>query len=282
MNFTRFCRPTALVALSLVSMLPGFSSALAAADEKPGSIEDFFAGQGCAIGPGTYDAAIRSGFEPAAIDSLKEKARADEGTVVTGDWLVLSPQACTIRMPKIKSAIRLTDPEVVKATSARDAYAADGELGCFINGEQIYEGASVTRGWSPDIANLEYIRFLGEGLVSGQLAFYSPDPLRTPVGFMITNGECADVPTMTEIRRSHDLLVEHFDTFVREYLKEDCEEGGMAMIEVGDMTRKLGGESRVNAWTFFEVEMIARGAGWWEGMGAKEKGAPRPPMCHYK
>ncbi|SFB10972.1 hypothetical protein SAMN03159496_01919 [Rhizobium sp. NFR07] len=276
MKFTCFCRYITFAAISLLSV-----PALAAAEEKPASIEDFFAGQGCAIGPATYDAAIRAGFEPEAIDRLKEKARADEKTVITGDWLVLSPQACTIRIPKIESAIRLGDPEVVKSTSAKDAYSADGDPGCFLVGS-VYEEVITTRGWFPDIANLEYIRFLAEGIASGTLSFYSPDPLRTPPGVMITSGECADVPSMADVRRSHALLVEHFDTFVRAYLNDDCEKGGMAMIEVGDMTKKLGGESRVNAWTFFEVEMIARGAGWWEGMGAKEKGAPRPPMCHYK
>lgn len=276
MKFICFCRYITFAAISLLSV-----PALAAAEEKPASIEDFFAGQGCAIGPQTYDAAIRAGFEPAAIDRLKENARADKGTLSTGDWLVLSPQACTIRIPKIKSAIRLGDPEVVKSTSAKDARSADGYPGCFLVGS-VYEEVIATRRWFPDIANLEYIRFLAEGIASGTLSFYSPDPLSTPPGVMITSGECADVPSMADVRRSHDLLVEHFDTFVREYLKEDCEDGGMAMMEVGEMTKKLGGESRVNAWTFFEVEMIARGAGWWEGMSARDKGKPRPPMCHYK
>ena len=42
---------------------------------------NFFAGQGCAIGPSTREAAIVTGFKPEAIDEFAETMRADDATI---------------------------------------------------------------------------------------------------------------------------------------------------------------------------------------------------------
>ncbi len=34
-----------------------------------------------------------------------------------------------------------------------------------------------------------------------------------------------------------------------------------------------------NAWLLFEFQVIAMGAGWYEGMTFIERGTPRPPLC---
>ncbi len=40
--------------------------------------------------------------------------------------------------------------------------------------------------------------------------------------------------------------------------------------------------SRVTAWLWFEFEIIAMAAGWYEGIGPKSRGEARPPLCHYR
>ncbi|OIS90526.1 hypothetical protein [Brucella cytisi] len=67
------------------------------------ALVDFFATQGCVIGPSTYALARAEGFEARAIDALVEQAGKDPETVRTVDWLVLSRAACTIRPPLPRS-----------------------------------------------------------------------------------------------------------------------------------------------------------------------------------
>lgn len=79
-------------------------------------------------------------------------------------------------------------------TSAVDAYAEFGDLGCFLDGSELMERLQKTRGWDVHRAHLEYIRLIADNLRTGDLAFYKNDPLSTPVGFQVLTGACADVP----------------------------------------------------------------------------------------
>lgn len=50
---------------------------------------------------------------------------------------------------------------------------------------------------------------------------------------------------------------------------------GMAVDGSGDATPPI------NAWLYFEYDLIAMAAGWREGMSWTSKGNLRPPLCHY-
>lgn len=249
----------------------------------PHDLVSFFANQGCAIGPSTREAAVSAGFTPEAINELTKEARADGATVQTGEWLVLSPLICQLLPPTITSEIRLTDPEVIRAISEIDVYAATGDPGCFLDGSLIYNDVQVTRGWDSDKANIEYLRFLGASFLSGDLAFYSDSPLRTPPGPVVTTGECADIPLMPEIKPNHALMIKHFASLVTtSAAKTLCENGaGALMLEWNNAASDLTDDKVTNAWIGFEIQLIAMGAGWFEGASATNKGTPRPPLCHY-
>lgn len=164
--------------------------------------------QGCAIGPSTIAAAIASRIDPSAIEAFVVTAKSDPKTVKTGRWLVLSSEVCQIRPPAVTSEIRTSDREVIQNLSALDAYAKDGDIGCFLDAQGLTESVKASRNWSTDKANTEYLRFLSASLISGELSFYSPDRLRAPPGMIATSGKCAEIPQMPDIRRSHDLLIE--------------------------------------------------------------------------
>ncbi|WP_407352504.1 hypothetical protein [Luteimonas sp. R10] len=251
---------------------------------QPASLLDFFAGQGCAIGPTTRNAALAVGYEPKAIDALTETARRNPNTVMTGGWLVLPSDVCEIRIPAVANELKLTDPEVRKSISAPDTYAADGDPGCFLDRERLFQELRRTRSWDDDKFNLEYIRLIGGSIASGDMTFYTDNPLRTPVGFQLITGECADVPKISEINRSHAFLIELFDPLVRANAAHIVCESGASLItpEFPGIAQTLSGIEVPNAWLAMEIQMIAMGAGWYEGMSMTNKGTPRPPLCHYE
>ncbi|MEO3999486.1 hypothetical protein [Mesorhizobium sp. CAU 1732] len=257
------------------------SAATAHADDT--QIIDFFAGEGCAIGPTTRALAIEAGFEEEAIEALAQTARADPESVETGDWVVLSAASCKIRPPRVKSELRLDDPEIKSRISAIDLHADEGEPGCFLNADTLYEELMVTRGWLPDKALREHLRLLSENLVTGELAFYTDDSLSTPVGFQLTSGECADVPNMAEIRRSHQVLIENFDRLIRADMENAvCETDGSPSWQALQLFPELTGGESSNAWMAMEMRFILMGSGWIEGITMTNKGMPRPPLCTYE
>ena len=245
---------------------------------------DFFARKGCAIGPSTRAAARQAGLDQAAIDALADKWRDDPETVATGDWLVLPPQACTMTLPVVESALKLTDPDVQAAFSAADAYAGEDSPGCFLDGDKLRETTAVTRGWTADQAMIEYLRLVAQSMASGDLTFYTDSPLLTPYGIHLTTGSCGEVlPYREDARRGHEYLVENFDMIVRRNLqKVTCEYGGSwpAHDEAERLHNELQGISQ-HACLGFEAYLIVLGAGWYEGASLTEKGTPRPPLCHY-
>jgi hypothetical protein len=92
----------------------------------------FMGGQGCTIGADSRAAADRAGFGADQIDALVGTAVANGKAVQQGRYVVLGEDICTIRLPDIKSIYTVASPEIVAITSAIDAYAADGERGCFL------------------------------------------------------------------------------------------------------------------------------------------------------
>ena len=257
---------------------------LAQDDNREDSLLEFFAGQGCAIGPTTRAAAIAAGYNAHEIDLLGARAWPDSGTVWTRGWLVLPPSICQIRVPEVNNLIQLSDPEVIASLSAPDAYTSQGEPGCFLSADILQEQVQKTRNWDEDTAFVEYLRFLSASLISGDLAFYSDSPLKTPAGFIVATGECANIPLMPAIKRNHELMIKHFGAFIRANAANTiCEYGGSIMgagwHEIADT---LTDGKNTNAWLSFEYQIIAMGAGWYEDISYTNHGMPRPPLCHYE
>lgn len=241
-------------------------------------ITEFFAGQGCAIGPATRVLALAEGFDKGAIEALVEKARADPDSIENGGWLMMSTALCEIRPTQVRSELRLSDLEIQSRITPIDAY--EDEPGCFLDADGLYEELLTTRGWSPDRANTEYLRFLAENLVSGDLAFYSDDPLRTPAGLQLTSGACANVPAMGEIERSHESLIANFDQLIRiDMASVVCGSDSAPSWQAPRLYKEIETFQSSNAWASTEVRFIAMGAGWIEGITMSDKGVPRPPLC---
>ena len=177
----------------------------------------------------------------------------------------------------------MSDPEVVQNLSAIDAYENDGDIGCFLTGS-VLETVKASRNWNDDKANLEYLRFLSASIISGELSFYSPNPLRTPPGFIVTSGKCAEAPQMPDIKRSHDLLIRHFGALIRADAagEASCEPSGVPSWKFHEIADEIIGGKPHNAWMGFEISIIAMGAGWYDGITATNKGRPRPPLCRYR
>lgn len=270
--------------LTLLALLAAPLAALAAlaqaqtpAPATPGAL-DFFAGQGCAIGPATLAAADRAGLDKAAVEALTATAAAHPDTVRTGDWLVMPPDLCRMRLPDITSEVSLTDPEVVASITPIDAYEADGGRGCFLQMEALMEALEAGRGWDSQRAYMAYMRLVAAGLISGEMTFFSTEPLVTPWGFQLVTGQCgAELADIALIREDHAHLAAQFDEIIRASAADtECIEGASGnfyMLEQPAPTR--------NAWTNFQAMAIVLGAGWQEGLSLTEKGTPRPPLCHY-
>lgn len=258
-----------------------FIAAPALADD-PADLVDFFAGHGCAIGPTTRDAAIAAGFAATQIDALVDAEAGREGAVTTGDWLVIAPDACRMRPPEIGGTLQLSDPELEAMLSKPDPYADHDGPGCFLDGTFL-ETLSQSRGWDADTTFREYIQLVGRSLILGEMTFYSDSPLATPAGFQSTVGICADRPAAAEIRRGHEFMIRNFDPIMRAMMAANtCDDSsGWPASVINDLPGITPDLSTSNSWTFFEVEIIAIAAGWYEGVTATEKGVPRPPLCHY-
>ena len=269
--------PRACVLLTCVLLT--FSTVAVRAVES--QIAEFFAGQGCAIGPATRVLALAEGVDQRAIEALVETARADPDSIETGGWMVMPTALCEIRPPNVRSKLRLSDLEIQSRITAIDAY--EDEPGCFLHADGLYEELLTTRGWSSDRANTEYLRFLAENLVSGDLAFYSDDPLRTPAGLQLTGGACANVPIMGEILRSHESLIDNFDQLIRvDMANVVCGSDSAPSWQAPQLYKEIETFQSNNAWASTEVRFIAMGAGWIEGITMSDKGVPRPPLCVFK
>jgi hypothetical protein len=249
------------------------------------AVKSFLAVNGCAIGPLTVEFAVAQKIDRQAFEEYVNIVRALPGTERTGEWLVLPPDVCTIQPPVIESEIKITDPEVIESFSDIKAFAKDGDVGCFLDPDKLTNRLVVTRLWSFDKVQMEYVRFLGASIIAGDLSFYSPDPLRTPAGFILMRGACADTPAMPEIKRNHGLLLKHFGEMLRADVAAGeaiCEMGGGPSWKMREIIEKLTAGQVSNAWMFFEVNIIGMAAGWFEGISSSSQGIPRPPLCRYR
>lgn len=249
---------------------------------------DFMGGQGCTFGTDSRAAAVAAGFDESLIDALVDDSLTDGTAVRQRAYVVLGEDICTIRLPDIQSAYTVASPEILAITSAIDAYADQDVAGCFI--EDAAVAFDALRGGAQGAGFDDFISFVGAGLISGEVRFYSPDILQTPISFQVTTGACADVPNIDAIRRSHVFVASGFGDYIRLLGSESSCDGVDSGFAAFEFPARLQGidpnappENRpeINAWLFFEYDMIAFAAGWYEGMTGTEKGAPRPPLCYY-
>jgi hypothetical protein len=249
---------------------------------------DFMGAHGCTFGADSRKAAESVGFGAATIDALVATALTNGTASQQGDYVVLDATVCTIRLPDIQSAYTVASPEILAITSAIDAYASDGQPGCFaLDAASAFDAL---RGGERGAGFFDFIHFVGAGLILGDLRFYAPTPLATPVSFQVLTSDCAKVPNIEAIRRSHAFIASGFGDYIRALGAEmPCNAAGFganasafaARIQGADPDLASEDQSEINAWLFFEYEIIAMAAGWHQGLTGTEKGEPRPPLCHY-
>ncbi len=243
---------------------------------------------GCTLSADAGRAAVATGLKAEAVTDAV-KAGLDAVTATRqGDWVVFDAAVCTITLPEIESAYDVTSPEILAITSDIDAYAETGDRGCFLQ-EAATMFDTLAGGGRGDGFDA-YIRFIGAGLIRGDLRFYGPSPLRTPPSFQVVSGACAEVGNINAIARSHDVLAEGFGGYVRKLGAETACDGSFGsatpMMFAGEMQGAapdgtVPDDAEINAWLWFEFDLIAMAAGWHDGMTGTEKGTPRPPLCHH-
>lgn len=271
--------------LLLFAMLFAFAFANQPAPARAQSAEalDFFAAQGCAIGPATLAAAKQAEVPKADIRALTEAAAAHPDTIHTGDWLVMPPDLCRMRFPDITSEVAITDPEVVASLSPIDEHAFSGGWGCFLDQKALVERLRAGRGWDEERANNARLRLLADGVIRGEIAYFSSNPLITPWEVQILTGKCGSMlPAIQQIREDHAFLVANFDRMIRAGAAETaCTGGNLGMfLAFEEGLADMAGTTQ-NYWTGYQAILIARGAGWYEGASFGKIGMPRPPLCHY-
>ena len=266
----------------------------ALADVEHAELMDFMGGQGCTFGAQSRAAAQAAGIEATRFDAAAARALADGTATQQGDWVVLDASVCTIRLPEIASAFSVATPEIAASFPyTRSVYEFDGDVevdeGCFAT--NLREVLDSLAGGDADAGYDAYIRFAGAGMIAGDLRFFSDSPLSTPVGVQRVSGGCARAPGVAEMARSYAILLEDFGTYVRRLGEgTSCGEDGSAWISPQIIAAELQGvdvaapeqvDPEVNAWLWFEWDIIAMAAGWHAGQSATERGTPRPPLCHF-
>lgn len=254
------------------------------ARESRAALLDYLGGQGCVIGPATRHEVAAAGLAPDVLDALANKARANGQADQQGDWLVLSRDLCTIRLPQISPVLKLADPDVRRNFSDKKVGRGGGRPGCYLKTDALLADLQASRGWDADRANSEYIRLVAAALISGDMTIYMDTPVAAPPGFQLLTGECGRVPEIDAMRRDHAVLTGQFDPLIRTLATVTiCKKGGHPDIfrsEIASLV--ISGIRDPNAWRWMELLVIAMGAGWYEGMGATDIGTPRPPFCHYE
>jgi hypothetical protein len=138
-------------------------------------------------------------------------------------------------------------------------------------------------------ANDDYMAFLGANIMSGNVRFYSPSPLSTPLGFQITTGDCARAPNIDVINASYEFIEAGFADYVR-FAGANTVCGDPVTHNASRFTAQMQGfdvnegapenREQINAWLWLEFDLITKAAGWYEGMSVEHRGTPRPPLCH--
>jgi hypothetical protein len=211
---------------------------------------------------------------------LRAHALDVDGTVRTGDWVVLAPSICTISASGLANTIKPNDPLVTDNLFRSDH---PDEEGCYLDRDGFLNDVAVTRGVSEEEAYKLYEQFLAASILAGDFTFFSDSPLSTPVGFQSLVGHCASVPQIDEIRRSHAFLVESLDPLIRRNARYViCDEGtSILAAKTPALVDAMSGGRVENAWLGLELQIIVLGLGWQEGASLTERGTPRPPVCHF-
>ncbi|WP_143831224.1 hypothetical protein [Octadecabacter temperatus] len=253
---------------------------------------DFLARHGCTVSEESKDALANAGFLEPYTNAIIADALSRGVAKQEGAYVVLDASICTIELPDIQTTLAVGNPEIrAIAPYIRDEYEYAGETtvneGCFLT--DAVDVFTDRASGDLDRGTADYLDFLAAGIISGELRFFSPNPLATPLGFQSFAGDCADVPNMPIVTPSHDFIASHFGQYVRA-IGETSECDGPASGSALSIAAELQGLSgdrfedpdpTFNAWLFFEYELITMAAGWHEGLSGSERGAPRPPLCHY-
>ena len=239
------------------------------------SVEAFFEHHGCTVGPDSRAAAIEAGFSAGEVEASLAVAEEAGQLDRVGAYAVFGPELCTIRLPQIDAVLSVDDPIVQNAI-----IEVDFEPGCFLRD---LPAALEAAGYPQS----DYFAFLGAGLLSGELRFYAPTPLETPVGIQVMTGACGDVPAAEPMAEAAAVLTdENFDRYVRLTAQDTpCDDGSgqpNKMAIAADLQLAAGlDENKVNAWLWFEMDLIAWAA-WRDGTTWEDRGTMRPPLCdHY-
>jgi len=236
----------------------------------------FFEDHGCTIGPDSQNAAAEVGIDEFDIDLLLLNARNAGQLQEVGAYAVLGPELCTIRIPELNPTVSLEHPELLA-----QIVRYDETPGCFFG-----EVASALE--TAGVSFPDYVTLVAAGFLSGDLRFYGTSPLQTPVAIQLMQGSCGDVPARAEMETAAGVLTDDvFDRYIRataEGTACDDGRGGHALELLADIQMAAGiDETQVNAWMFFELDMMAWAAGWRTGMTWERRGTLRPPLCdHYE
>ncbi len=256
------------------------------------AVLEFLGGQGCTLGDDSFAAAMANELDLEILKLTSLSAQATGQAAAQGNYLVFDASICTIELPDIQTTLAVGSPEIrAIAPYIRDEYEYAGETtvneGCFLT--DAVDVFTVRASGDLDRGTADYLDFLAAGIISGELRFFSPNPLATPLGFQSFAGDCANAPNMPTVTPSHDFIASHFGRYVRA-IGEMSECGEPVSASALSIAAEFQGQSgdifgdpdpTFNAWLFFEYELITMAAGWHEGLSGSERGSPRPPLCHY-
>lgn len=248
------------------------------------AVLEFMGGQGCTFGPDSIAAAQAAGFEAAHLDTVRKGALADGTATQLGEWVVLNASVCTIRLPLIETEWELDNPRIQALITAVDEMP--DEPGCFLEGAPQFFSDNYG---DPVRAHDAYMSFLAAHVISGDLRFYSPSGLVTPVSFQVMTGACGAVPAAEEIHATHRYIADApFATYLA-YLQEadSCFEEGavggfaaaLAVQGLSPGTYQAAEGTVFNAWLQIEYTVITAAAGWRIGASMESPGMTRPPLC---
>lgn len=282
MGFFNISTMKTIPVITTIALLVGCSSIDAPVPQSDAGQRDFLhflEANGCVIGPSTQDAAMAAGLDPASIERFSRDLVSQYSTAREDGWTILPAEVCKIRPPAISSMVKPQDAAVRQHLSDINVPDAWGEVGCFL-APTVRAHLATEHNWDTETAVLEYERFRAAGVIEGWLSFYSNDPLITPRGFQVIEGECAAIPDLAERQKNHRLLLEHFDALIRENAKiTRCEPDSVGIRHFYDIARDLSDGEITNVWIGIEVLVIMQAAGWFEGRSSTAPGTPRPPVC---
>ncbi|RVV96711.1 hypothetical protein EKE94_17700 [Mesobaculum littorinae] len=243
-------------------------------------VVDLLARQGCTVGPATH----AEGVSSAQVTAFVQDALDDNLAVRVGDYTVLDASICTMRLPDIEDAWSLDDPRIQAIISDIDAYP--DEPGCYL----IEPSKAFIEAYPDDSAkaNDEFVAFLAKHITSGELRFYSPDPLYTPVSWQVVRGACAELPNIDDLTATHAYVTDaNFDKYVRTSGTDvTCSNGQsfkaqQATLEMQgvDLITSEYPDHAVNAFLFMELMILAWASDFRVDMTMQDRGKLRPPMC---